>query len=231
LGLLAKEMGLFLFHDLGSGLLADPEVLGLPPEPRAPESLRKGAHAVAISGDKLLGGPQSGIILGDERPIAEMRRSPLTRAFRVDKVTLAGLEATLRHYLSPEAAVQDIPTLRMLSMARSELEVRTRHLAEALETPGLTGRVQEGPGVVGGGTYPGVELPGWILRVRIEGLSPQEAARRLRAAPLPIVCRREDDFLVLDLRTVPPEHDGTIAEALKALAHEASESQEPLTDG
>ncbi len=222
LGLLAREMGVFLFHDLGSGLLADPGALGLPPEPRAPESLRAGAQAVAISGDKLLGGPQAGIILGDREPIAEMRRNPLTRAFRVDKVTLAGLEATLRQYLSPEAALQAIPALRMLSLSPEELEARARSLAEALSFPGVRVRVQGGKGVVGGGTYPGVELKGWVLKVEVNGMSAQETARCLRSGPTPIVGRREDDFLVLDLRTVDPRQEAAIVRAFRLLARGSS---------
>ena len=218
LGALAREMGLFLFHDLGSGLLADPEKLGLPAEPRAPESLRDGAHAVAISGDKLLGGPQAGIILGEVGAIGKMRKSPLTRAFRVDKVTLAGLEATLRHYLSPEEALCEIPVLRMLSMAREQLEGRTRAVAEGLSALGLEVRVKEGAGVVGGGTYPGVELAGWTLRVRVPGLSSHELARRLRGGDPPVVGRREDDDLLMDLRTVDPEDDPGIVEALRAVS-------------
>lgn len=218
LGTLARETGLFLFHDLGSGLLADPGSLALPPEPRAHESLERGAHAVAISGDKLLGGPQAGIILGEVEAVARMRKSPLTRAFRVDKVTLAGLEATLRHYLDPEEALREIPTLRMLSLAPGILEVRTRAMAEMLHPAGLEVRVQEGTGVVGGGTFPGVELPGWTLRVHVPGLSAQEAARRLRAGDPPVVGRREDDDLVLDLRTVDPQEDTAVVEALRALS-------------
>ncbi len=161
LGDLARELGAFLFHDLGSGLLADPERLGLPSEPRAPESLRDGAHAVAISGDKLLGGPQAGIILGEAHVVGAMRKNPLCRAFRVDKVTLAGLEATLRHYLDPEEALREIPALRMLAEGLEGLEKRARTLAKGLGGAGLTARVTEGSGVVGGGTFPGVELPGF----------------------------------------------------------------------
>ena len=222
LGPWAREAGLFLFHDLGSGLLADPEALALPPEPRAPESLRDGAHAVAISGDKLLGGPQAGIILGEVEAVAKMRKNPLTRALRVDKVTLAGLEATLRHYLDPEEALREIPTLRMLALTPETLEARTREAAERLQAQGLEVRVEEGAGVVGGGTFPGVELPGWNLRLTIPGLSSQEAARRLRAGDPPIVGRREDDDLVLDLRTVDPGEDPVLLEAIRALSTPSS---------
>ncbi|MGW8267764.1 MAG: L-seryl-tRNA(Sec) selenium transferase [Longimicrobiales bacterium] len=226
LGTLAREVGLFLFHDLGSGLLADPERLGLPPEPRATESLRRGAHAVAISGDKLMGGPQAGIILGEPEGVARMRKSPLTRAFRVDKVTLAGLEATLRHYLDPEEALREVPVLRMLSLASEVLEVRTRTVADGLLSFGLEAQVREGAGVVGGGTYPGVELPGWTLRVQVPGLSAQETTRRLRGGDPPVVGRREGNDLVLDLRTVDPQDDAAVLEALRGLS---TPSDDPMS--
>jgi L-seryl-tRNA(Ser) seleniumtransferase len=215
---LARGMGLFLFHDLGSGLLVDPGRLGLPEEPRAPDSLRKGAHAVAISGDKLLGGPQAGILLGTSEVIAEMRRNPLTRAFRVDKVTLAGLEATLRHYLDLEEAFREIPALRTISYSQELLEERTRALAGALKGCGLESSVAKGAGVVGGGTYPGVELPGWVLTVRSAGLPPQEIARRLRVREPPVVGRVEGDHLILNLRTVDPSDDATLAGSLRAVS-------------
>jgi len=216
LGGLAAEKGLFLFHDLGSGLLARPESLGLPMEPRAPESLSKGAHVVTISGDKLLGGPQAGIILGDEDVIAQMRKNPLTRAFRVDKVTLAGLEATLRHYLDPEEALREIPALRMLALSSESLEARSRVFAAILADGGWEVEVREGEGVIGGGTYPGVGLPGWNLRIRAPGLSARDFAVRLRGGDPPVVGRIEDDDLLLDLRTVEPEEEGRLRHALVA---------------
>jgi L-seryl-tRNA(Ser) seleniumtransferase len=219
LGGLARERGLFLFHDLGSGLLADPERLGLPPEPRAPESLRQGAQAVAISGDKLLGGPQAGILLGDADVIGAMRKNPLCRAFRVDKVTLAGLEATLRHYLDPEEALREIPTLRMLAVSLEELEARSRRLSEELQA-GLGARktfsvrVTEGSGVVGGGTFPGVHLPGWNVRIQMAGVSANDLARTLRHGDPPLVARVENEELVLDLRTVEEADDQLVLKTL-----------------
>lgn len=223
LGELARELDLFLFHDLGSGLLADPEILGLPPEPRAPASLRAGAQAVAISADKLLGGPQAGIILGEVEVIGAMRRNPLCRAFRVDKVTLAGLQATLRHYLDPAEAIREIPALRMLATPLPLLEDRARKLTSALEGTALDVRMAEGSGMVGGGTFPGVELPTVTLRVRIPGSSPQALSRRLRAASPPVVCRVESDDLLLDLRTVDPQEDEAVAAALRALMDDEAE--------
>lgn len=217
LAVLAAERDLFLLHDLGSGLLADPASLGLPPEPRAPESLARGAHVVAISGDKLLGGPQAGILLGSAETIGRMRNNPLARAFRVDKVTLAGLEATLRHYLDPEVAVREIPVLRMLAVTGDRLEARSRCLSDTLGSlAGVEVELTRGEGVIGGGTYPGVTLPGWVLRIRVEGLSARALAYRLRQGVPPVVGRVEDEDLVLDLRTVDPGSDSVLAEAILA---------------
>lgn len=236
LAALAGELGVFLFHDLGSGLLADPAQLGLPPEPRAPESLKAGAHAVSVSGDKLLGGPQAGIVLGAADVVEPMRKNPLCRAFRVDKVTLAGLEATLRHYLDPEEVLQAVPALRMLTLPLQGLEARARALGEALgaeeEAPALGGdaagprtgdcealnaevRVSQGIGVVGGGTSPGVEIPTWTVRIKPPGGSPRTLAAHLRAHDPPIVTRVESEEVVVDLRTVDPDDDATVTHALK----------------
>jgi L-seryl-tRNA(Ser) seleniumtransferase len=219
---LSREMGLFLLHDLGSGLLAPSDALGLPPEPRAQESLAQGAHAVMISGDKLLGGPQAGIILGDADIIAAMKKNPLTRAFRVDKVTLAGLEATLRHYLDPEEAIREIPALRMLAHDPEALKDRSEKVASALRDAGMEVEVAEGEGRVGGGTYPDVALDGWVLRIRVPGRSAQDSAQALRGGEFPVVGRREDDDLVLDLRTVDPREEPALLMALKALDLDAS---------
>ena len=219
LALLAREKGLFLVHDLGSGLLADPASLGLPPEPRAPESLKAGVHAVAISGDKLLGGPQVGIILVQGPVVEAMRKNPLCRAFRVDKVTLAGLEATLRHYLDPDEALREIPVLRMLATPREELEARARALAVDVAGGGVEAASAPGLGVVGGGTYPGVELPSWTLRVRVAGMSSRELAHSLRARTPSVVARVADDDVVLDVRTMDPGEDPVVREMLRGYRH------------
>jgi L-seryl-tRNA(Ser) seleniumtransferase len=199
---IAGSLGLFLIHDLGSGLLLDATRVNLPPEPRAVDSLGAGVDVVAVSGDKLLGGPQAGILLGSEEALGRMRKNPLCRAFRVDKVTLAGLEATLRHYLDPDEAVREIPVLRALTTPLKELETRTRALAAQLDPGDGEIWAEEGKGVVGGGTMPEVELPTWVLRIRSPGLSAEDLSRALRAGEPPVVCRREDDTVVLDLRTV-----------------------------
>jgi L-seryl-tRNA(Ser) seleniumtransferase len=147
-----------------------------------------------------------------------MRENPLCRAFRVDKVTLAGLEATLRHYVDPEEALREIPALRMLSLPLEGLEERARALAAIVAGGGLMARAAPGSGVVGGGTYPGVEIPSWTLRVRMEGLASQDLAAALRRLSPPVVSRVEDQEVLLDLRTVPEELDSLLARSLEEVA-------------
>lgn len=215
LAALAVEHDLPLVHDLGSGLLADPAALGLPDEPRASGSLAAGADVVAISGDKLLGGPQAGILLGRSETVAALRRNPMCRALRVDKVTLAGLEATLRLYRAPEQALRTIPTLRMLAAPVDEVERRARALADGLELDRPV-RVAPGDGAVGGGTYPGVTIPSWT--VRIGGAGVDAFATALRDGDPPVVARVESDEVVVDLRTVAPGEEEPLVRRLRAAA-------------
>jgi L-seryl-tRNA(Ser) seleniumtransferase len=198
---LARARGVALVHDLGSGAMVDTTRLGLPAEPRAVESVLAGAGAVVVSGDKLLGGPQAGIVVGQGDLIAAMRKNPLCRALRVDKVTLAGLEATLRLYRDPERALDDVPTLRMLAAASSEVRARAEALAARLSAEGLECAVTESKGAVGGGTFPGVEIDSWALEVGANG-RPDRLARALREGDPPVVARIVDDRLLLDVRTV-----------------------------
>ena len=209
---LARGRGLALVHDLGSGLMIDPEALGLSDEPRPQESLAAGADLVAFSGDKLLGGPQAGLVLGRRELVARMRSNPLCRALRVDKVTLAGLEATLRLYRDPPRALREIPTLRMLSTAPAELEARARGVASALAEGGVTCDVVSTEGAVGGGTFPGATLPS-----RAVALSTADAAglaAALRAGEPPVVGRIVEDRLLLDLRTVLPGEEEPLVESV-----------------
>ena len=194
---------------LGSGLMLAAESLSLPEEPRAAESLANGADVVAVSGDKLLGGPQAGLLLGGADAIARMRVNPLCRALRVDKVTLAGLEATLQLYRDPERARAEIPTLRMLSATEPELKVRATSLAERLEDAGVSSALVEGKGAVGGGTYPGVELAGWALS--LDHPDGAEAfAARLRLGDPPVIARIADGRVLLDPRTVHSEEEDAL---------------------
>jgi L-seryl-tRNA(Ser) seleniumtransferase len=195
----------------------DPARLGLTGEPHVRESLARGAELVCFSGDKLLGGPQSGVLVGKSEFIERMRSNPLCRALRVDKVTLAGLEATLRLYREPERALREIPALIMLATPSEQLEPRARSLAAELRSLALDAQAAPGSSVVGGGTCPQVEIASWTVRIRADQ-TPDDVARRLRESKQPVVARIEDDEVVLDLRTVLPDDlpvlTGTLADAL-----------------
>jgi len=196
---LADEHGLLVFDDLGSGTLLDTAAFGLAHEPTIQESITTGADAVSCSGDKLLGGPQAGIILGRAELIARLRRHPLTRALRVDKTTLAGLQATLLHYLKGEA-MDKVPVWQMIAAPPDALRQRAERWAQALRQAGAQAAVIEGQSTVGGGSLPGETLPTWLVALEVD--SPDALAARLRAGEPPVVGRIENDRLCLDPRTV-----------------------------
>ncbi len=220
---LAHEAGVTLIHDVGSGLLVDPAALGLPDEPRPSRSVEQGADVAVFSGDKLLGGPQAGLVVGAGDIVGRMRSNPLCRALRVDKATLAALEATLRLYRDPERALTEIPTLRMLRSRPDALEARARALADRVSASTATVHASPGRSAVGGGTFPGVELPTWTLRVTPSALAVDDLAARLRAGDPPVVGRREEGALVLDLRTVQPEEEDMLLDRLGDALEEAAE--------
>ncbi|HAB29308.1 MAG TPA: L-seryl-tRNA(Sec) selenium transferase [Gemmatimonadetes bacterium] len=211
---LGAELGVPVVYDLGSGLLADPERLGLPREPGPAESLAVGADILAFSGDKLLGGPQAGILLGKAEWVDQMRKNPWCRAVRVDKTALAGLEATLQLYRDPETALREIPVLAMLSTSLEVLRERAETMAASISEGGVVAEVIETTSVVGGGTYPGVELESCGVRVdsKEEGADP--LAARLRGASVPLVGRVEDGAFWIDLRTVLPWQDTVVVDLL-----------------
>jgi L-seryl-tRNA(Ser) seleniumtransferase len=203
----AAEHGLHLFDDLGSGTLLDTTPYGLRHEPTIQESVAAGVSLVSCSGDKLLGGPQAGIILGRTELIAQLKRFPLTRALRVDKTTLAGLQATLRHYLLGEATDR-VPVWRMISQDEASLQKRARSWVRKLQSLGVQAQVVPGRSTVGGGSLPGETLPTRL--VALETVSPDAVAARLRSGEPPVITRIEDDRLVLDPRTVLPEQEATL---------------------
>ncbi|HID86659.1 MAG TPA: L-seryl-tRNA(Sec) selenium transferase, partial [Anaerolineae bacterium] len=182
-------------------------------EPMVQESVAARADLVSFSGDKLLGGPQAGIIVGRGELIARLKRFPLTRALRVDKTTLAGLQATLLHYLKEEAT-ERIPVWRMIAMPLAEIEERARSWARQLERAGARVTVTAGESTVGGGSLPGETLPTRL--VAIQTPSPDDLARRLRLGEPPVVGRIERDQLLLDPRTVLPEQDEDLLRAVRA---------------
>jgi len=215
---LAGAHGVPLIHDLGSGLMTDPVALGLPDEPRAADSLAAGSNVVVVSGDKLLGGPQAGIIVGDAAWVGRMRQNPICRALRVDKVTLAGLEATLRIYRDPLRARAEIPTLRMLEADEASLEKRATTLRDRIVGRGAAAAVVATRGAVGGGTFPGVELPSHAVQLASEE-GAEALARALRDGDPPVVGRIVDDRLLLDVRTIlPGQEDDLVRRVAESVA-------------
>jgi L-seryl-tRNA(Ser) seleniumtransferase len=204
---LAAGQDLYLFDDLGSGTLLDTVPYGLAHEPTIQESVKAGATLVSCSGDKLLGGPQAGIILGHASAIATLKRFPLTRALRVDKTTLAGLQATLRHYLLGEAT-EKVPVWRMISQDGPALQKRAKQWVRKLRGLGVPAQVVAGRSTVGGGSLPGETLPTHLIALEVD--SPDAVSARLRAGDPPIVARIEEDRLVLDPRTVLPEQEADL---------------------
>jgi len=203
---LARVSGAAGIFDLGSGLLADLTPWGLSGEPTIREAVASQMDVVVFSGDKLLGGPQAGILLGTAAAIAACRTDPLARALRADKYSLAALEATLALYRDPETARTEIPTLAMLTIEKNELRRRIEALKEGVETNAhCKVDIVEGVSEVGGGSFPGAKLPTWLLRVASSTLSPDALADRLRLGSPPIVARIERDQVVFDPRTVLPK--------------------------
>ena len=217
LGRLARERGVLLLDDIGSGCLLDTTQFGLAAEPTVAESIAAGADLVLFSGDKLLGGPQAGVIAGRADLVAQLRRHPLARALRMDKASIAALSATLHHYLRGEALTK-IPVWRMISRPLPEIDRRARRWARAIDHGA---RVVDGRSMVGGGSLPEESLPTRLVAIPGDGAYVSEVARRLREDTPPVVARIERDTLLLDPRTVRPDEDRMLVAALKA-ALEAS---------
>jgi L-seryl-tRNA(Ser) seleniumtransferase len=207
-------------EDLGSGTFVDFSRYGLLKEPTVQASVASGADVVTFSGDKLLGGPQAGIIVGRRSMVESIRKNPINRALRIDKLTLAALEGTLRLYRDEARAVRAIPTLRMLSEPEEAIAARAAELAErlaALADSRLTIEAARLPSKAGGGSLPLLELPSRCLKLRITGLSANALELALRRNDPPIIGRIEDEAFVVDLRTVQEEEPAVIAAALASL--------------
>jgi L-seryl-tRNA(Ser) seleniumtransferase len=202
------ELGVPVIDDVGSGVLAD-ELDTLREEPAVRRSVRAGAALVCFSGDKLLGGPQAGLMVGTAEAVATARAHPLARALRLDKLGLAALEATLRLYRDPDVARREIPVLAMLTADEGVLRERAERLAAA-----IGGEVVDATARVGGGALPLLELPG--PAVAVPGASPEELAARLRAADPPVIGRIEDGRLLLDPRTLADDELELVASAASA---------------
>lgn len=207
--------GIAVVNDLGSGLLLEAASLGLPYEPTASDAIRAGADVVTMSGDKLLGGPQAGIIVGRAELVERMKKNPLCRALRVDRMTLAALEATLTLYREPDRAREEVPVLRMLTWSAEEIEARARPVAEALSAAGYRAELVSGASAVGGGAYPDHPLPTCLIALEAPGHSAAGLEARLRAAEPPVVARIADGRVLLDLRSVLPEEEATLVAVMR----------------
>lgn len=214
---LAQEREIPLVEDLGSGAMVDLSTFGAPGEFGVAHSLRVGVDVVTYSGDKLLGGPQAGMLTGRTDLIRRMRSNSLFRALRVDKLTYAALEATLLAYMRSD--LEAIPTLQMMRLSASDVEKRAWALVRELEkVAGMTAEVIEGKSVIGGGAAPSATLPTWLIAIDIAGLSAEDLLARLRRLEIPVIARVQEDRIVLDLRTVFPQQDATVAEALRTIS-------------
>jgi len=214
---LGKKFDLPVVEDLGSGCFLDLSRYGLDKEPTVTEALQAGADLILFSGDKLLGGPQAGLAMGSRVLVERLKRNPLTRALRPDKLTLAGLEATLRLYRDEEQAVQAIPTLRMITRPAVEVKRRAQGLARRLRRllPGQT-KVNVIPATarVGGGALPQVELPSFALSLTDPAWPAHKLEEALRAAAPPVVARVEHQKVLLDVRTILPEDEVVLVTVL-----------------
>jgi L-seryl-tRNA(Ser) seleniumtransferase len=213
---IGKKHGLPVIFDMGNGLMLDMSEYGLR-EPNIPASLATGIDVMLFSGDKLLGGPQAGIIVGKKKYISRMKKHPLARAMRVDKMTFAALEATLVKYKDPKIALRDIPVLNMISASGDEMKAKAKRLADEIAkvNSGLDLELVAVKDQIGGGSAPMVRLPGWAVSVRDGSRSADSIERRLRKGKVPVVARIHDDMLLLCVRTVFEEEFELIADALR----------------
>jgi L-seryl-tRNA(Ser) seleniumtransferase len=211
---IGKKNSILVLDDLGSGCFLDTTVYGLAPEPMVQQSVRTGTSLIFFSGDKLVGGPQAGIIVGSKQYVDKLKRHPLARAVRIDKTRLAGLAVTLLHYLKEEATAK-IPVWRMIAAPLGEIERRAGLWAEAL---GDMARIVPGETMVGGGSLPGGTLPTRLVAIDGGSKKTQSIARKLRLREVPVIGRIDKDVLLLDPRSVLPEEDEIVIKALQDVA-------------
>jgi L-seryl-tRNA(Ser) seleniumtransferase len=212
---LARRRNLPLMEDLGSGSLFDLRSIGLRDEPGVLDSLHAGVDVATYSGDKLLGGPQAGILSGSAELISNMRANSLFRALRADKLTYAALEATLLAYVKHD--YDSIPALRMMRLSKAEIAARAETLANKIRSPRITVDLIDGDSVIGGGAAPSAVLPTCLLALACTDFTAGELAERLRKSEPPIISRVAEDQVLLDLRTVFPGQDNSIADAIARL--------------
>ena len=227
---LARTAGIPSFEDLGSGCLIDLSPYGVKGEPVVSESLKAGMSVVSFSGDKMLGGPQAGIIAGAREIVDRVRRNPLMRAMRVDKMTYAAIEATLRVYDRGDA-VSEVPVIRAIACSPAEIRARAARLCDSITQSGNVGfkaSLEEGESVIGGGSAPEVSLSTVLVALRADSMSASLIEERLREHRVPIITRTERDRVLIDLRTVAEDDERIILDAISMLAQPASESAASL---
>ena len=212
---LARENELVSINDLGSGQFVDFSKFGLPYEPTVKEILDNGIDIVTFSGDKLLGGPQAGIIVGKKKYIEKMKKNQLTRALRVDKMTLASLEATLKLYLDEKEALEHIPTLHMISLSKERLFGKADVLKTKLSSFDFDIRIEEDKAEVGGGSYPASYLESVAVKLTHRKLHATEIERRLLEVEIPIITRIKDNSIILDMRTLRTREFDIVKAALE----------------
>jgi L-seryl-tRNA(Ser) seleniumtransferase len=220
---IGRESAIPVMADIGSGNLFDFAAAGIPGEPMVQEYVRAGVDLITFSGDKLLGGPQAGIIVGKRNFLEPLRKHPLLRALRIDKLTLAALEETLRLYLDERLAREQIPTIRMLTADVESLSLRGRRMLRRLRRAlSETVRVSltDGFSQVGGGALPLLELPTKLLSIAVEGISANGLEARLRNFSVPVLGRIQSDLFLLDLRTILDPDIPVIVSALVSIAGE-----------
>lgn len=219
---LAKEHDIPVIEDLGSGVLIDLAKYGLTHEPTVQESIAKGADVVCFSGDKLLGGPQAGIIIGKKKYIDMMKKNQLTRALRIDKFTAATLEVVLMEYLSEEKAIENIPVLRMITASLEEVSRKAKNLARILRRGELEAKIQVVPceSQIGGGSLPLERIPSQAVAIQPTRISVPELEECMRHLPVPVIPRTVNDMILLDVRTIEERQFKVIASQLKSLLSE-----------
>ena len=215
---LGQERGIPVVSDLGSGCFVDLSPYGFRKEPLVADSVRSGADLVCFSGDKLLGGPQAGVIIGKAEAVERIRRHPLYRALRVDKVVLAGLEAVLRIYRDPQRALERIPALRMITAPEREVRARAGRFLRRVRgaVPGLEAALVATKAQTGSGSLPAQDLPSWAVALEKRGLGADALAAALRSAPAPIFTRVNGGKVLVDFRTLLPGEEKLILDALAA---------------
>ena len=221
LNILKEKYNIPLIEDLGSGVLIDLEKYGMEHEPTVQESVKKGIDIVTFSGDKLLGGPQVGIIVGKKEYIDKMKKNPLTRAFRVDKLVIAALETILSYYIDEGDAVKKIPTLRMLTISLDELEKKAIALEKEIrileESVDLNIAVEDSESEVGGGSLPMVKLPTKTISINSDLFSTAKMEELLRLSNIPVITRVYKDKLYLDLRTIREDEYEIVVKTIKEM--------------